>query len=93
MGMDWRDGVELINKAFEKRIEQREWDAWVSLYPSFDKTNFIPFERFKSEIKPQNEQKIISTEEIIFNSEEIKKIHQGTHEGVVKESVNSNIEL
>jgi hypothetical protein len=45
--MDLIDGLELYNKAREKRREDRLYQAWVSLYPHFAKDNFISWEDYR----------------------------------------------
>jgi hypothetical protein len=81
--MFWIDGIKLINKAIEKRSEQREWDMWISVYPDMDKKTFISFEKFKNKIyAPKQTQNVLTKNEIIEKSEEIRKLHQGKHEGV-----------
>lgn len=85
VNLDWRDGLNLINKAIEKRKEEREWDMWISLYPKMDKKSFIPFEKFcgkKKHIKIHKKE--LTKQEIIEQAEEIRKLHQGKHEGVVR---------
>ena len=88
--MYWIDGIALINKALEKRSEQREWEMWVSLYPNMDKKTFIPFDKFrgksnKSANTASVERKKMTKEEILEKAEELRKLHQGTHEGVMKD--------
>jgi hypothetical protein len=82
--LDWIDGIELINKAILKQRERQEWEMWLTLYPNMDKKNFIPFEKFKSKQRTGKPKKILSNNEIIEKAEEIRKLHQGKHEGVVK---------
>ena len=73
----------MINKAIEKRNEQKDWDIWLSIYPDMDKDTYIPFEKFRSKaVKVSRVTE--STEEIIARAEELRKIHQGIHEGVKK---------
>jgi hypothetical protein len=77
----WNNGIELINKAIGKRNEQRDWEMWLSVYPNMDKKTFVSFEKFQQKGRelPQNN---FTTAEIIEKAEEIRKIHQGIHEGV-----------
>lgn len=81
--LSWQDGIKLINKALEKQTEQRDWDMWISIYPNMDKKSFIPFEKFRGKkqnlIKKENN---LTKNEIIERAEEIRKLHQGKHEGV-----------
>ena len=82
----WKDGIKLINKAIEKKQETREWELYCTIYPEMDKKTFITFEKFRgkkqTQYKPKKE---LTKEEIIAQAEEIRKLHQGIHEGVVKE--------
>ena len=80
MNMNIIDGLNLINKAFEKREERKNWEIWLAKYQHMDKSNFISFEDFiKNSNKPVNN---ISKEEVIENSESVRKVHQGIHLGV-----------
>jgi hypothetical protein len=91
--LDWIDGIELINKAILKQRERQEWEMWLTLYPNMDKKNFISFEKFKSNqrsAKPKKPKKVLTDDEIIEKAEEIRKIHQGKHEGVVRKVENIN---
>lgn len=84
--LNWIDGIELINKALEKRNEQRDWDMWISIYPNMDKNTFIPFEKFRATKQIQQNKNItLTNDEIIAKAEELRKIHQGIHEGVKKD--------
>ena len=82
----WRDGIKLINKALEKRNEQREWELYVSVYSNMDKETFVSFDKFRG-IKSTNKpiKKGLTKEQILEKAEEIMKIHQGTHEGIKKD--------
>ena len=84
--MYWVDGIELINKAREKEQEQKVWDMWISLYPNMDKKSFMPFSEFyKKQITLIVPDKKIPKSDILEKAEEIRKLHQGIHEGVRKE--------
>jgi hypothetical protein len=48
MRMDLPDGMELYAKAREKRREERLYQAWVSLYPHFDKDNFVSWDDYRN---------------------------------------------
>ena len=80
--LPWKKGINLINKAIEKRNEQRDWEMWISIYPNMDKVNFIPFEKFRSKARAPIKQTKLSNEEIIEQANELMKFHQGKHEGV-----------
>lgn len=85
LNLDYDTGISLINKAYEKTIEQHDWDLYISIYPNMDKDSFISFEQFKNKKKLNNKQTSMSNEDILKKAEEVKKIHQGKHEGVVKD--------
>lgn len=87
MSMDWFDGIELINKAIEKELEQKDWEVWLSIYPKMNQDNFIPFEKFKSKNNKSDtkkESKKLAAEEIIERAENMKSVHQGTHKGLAR---------
>jgi hypothetical protein len=89
--MSWVDGVNLINKATEKEIEQKEWEMWISKYPAMNKENFIPFDKFRSKpiqknnSEKQQNKKTKTAKELIEEAENRKLIHQGKHKGIVKD--------
>ena len=88
MFLYWQDGIKLINKAIEKKQEKRDWELYCTVYPSMDKKTFIPFEKFRGKKQmPGKLKKELTKEEIIAQAEEIRKLHQGKHEGVVKNGV------
>lgn len=85
MDLCWIDGIELINEALEQRQEQKDWEVWLSIYPNMTKENFIPFEKFKNKTSiNENTKKELTSKEIIERAESKRKLHQGTHDGVVK---------
>lgn len=55
LNLHWIDGIDLINKAFEKREENKAWQMWIAKYPWMAKNEFIPFDKFyKKAIQPKN---------------------------------------
>ena len=81
----WDDGIRLINKAIEKNQEKRDWNLYCTVYPSMDKKTFIPFNKFRGKKHaPVTAKKELTKEQIIEQAEEIRKLHQGIHEGVAK---------
>lgn len=82
--LTWIDGVEIINKAIEKTTEEKDWDLYISVYPNMDKSNFITFDKFKSKKQTVKNENKLSKEEILQKAEELRKIHQGKHLGIVK---------
>lgn len=79
--------MKIIKKAREKINEQKEWEVWLALYPTMDKDTFISFEDFRViNVKNQQSQSskpILTQNEILAKADEIKRLHQGTHEGVI----------
>ena len=83
--MNWTDGILLINKENKKINEQKEWEIWRSVYPDMDKDTYISYEDFRiknSEVSQQINKPILTQNEILAKADEIKRLHQGTHEGV-----------
>jgi hypothetical protein len=86
MDLSWMDGIELINEAMEQKQDKRDWEVWLSIYPNMTKENFIPFEKFKNKnISKDNVKKELTSKEIIERAESKRKLHQGKHDGVVRE--------
>lgn len=84
--MNWQDGINVINKAIEKQNERRDWELYCTVYPNMDKKTFVPFEKFRGKKQVINKsKKELTKDEIIAQAEEIRKLHQGIHEGVVRE--------
>jgi hypothetical protein len=83
--MFWIDGVNVINKAIEKSNEQKDWDLYKAIYPNMDKSNYLTFKQFVGKKQVMKTEKEVSNEDILAKAEELKKLHQGTHEGVRKE--------
>ena len=52
--MDAEDGIDLMNKAFEKRNENKFWEIYLTIYPSMTTKNFVSFEEF---YKPAEEER------------------------------------
>jgi hypothetical protein len=78
MHLDLIDGLELYAKARKKRQEERLYQAWVSLYPHFDKDNFISWEDYRDR---HNQMKLPvsrkSAEELIAEAADIKRQIEG----------------
>ena len=86
MNLCWIDGIELINEAMKKIQEQKDWEMWLTLYPNMTKENFIPFEKFRNKTIDEKEtKKELTSAEIIERAESKRKLHQGTHKGVVRD--------
>jgi hypothetical protein len=89
--MYWIDGIEIINKATEKEVEQREWEMWISIYPSMNKENFISFDKFRNKAIEKNiTKKAKTSEELIAEAENKRLVHQGKHKGIVKKGIVKN---
>ena len=82
--MCWEDGINLINKAQEKVTEQFEWQLYCSILPHSSEKD-LTFDKFRNKKKTINNKKEnLSIEEILEKAEELRKVHQGKHLGVVK---------
>lgn len=81
----WQDAINLINKALEKTAEQKDWDMWISIFPDMDKKTFVSFDEFRSKKKSRVTNTAatkLTKNEILEKAEELRKLHQGKHEGV-----------
>lgn len=69
------EGIEFINKAYEKETEDKVWEKWLIDYRYMSKDNFISFEEYKKHIisKNINTESILSKEEILKEVEEIER--------------------
>ncbi|EDT16295.1 hypothetical protein [Clostridium perfringens] len=69
------EGIEFINKAYEKEIEDKVWEKWLIDYRYMSKDNFISFEEYKEHIisKNINVESTLSKEEILKEVEEIER--------------------
>jgi hypothetical protein len=77
--MYWEDGITLINKAIEKRNEEKDWEMWIAIYPNMDKKTFISFDKFrgKKEVAtPSKQKKNLTDKEIIAKAERLSKNHK-----------------
>jgi hypothetical protein len=71
--MPLTDGIELINKAFDKREKEKAWQMWLMRYQHMSKKNFVPFSQFmKKAIRPTNNDSSEPTEDLIAMAEKIK---------------------
>jgi hypothetical protein len=78
MRMDLIDGLELYAKAREKRQEERLYQAWVSLYPHFDKNTFISWEDYRDRHNSVQLPVVKkSAEELIAEAAEIRRQIEG----------------
>jgi len=78
--MDLIDGLELYNKAQEKRNEERLYQAWVSLYPEFHlkRLEFISWENYKdrhNQVRLPVSKK--SADELLAEATDIKRQIEG----------------
>ena len=58
---------------------------WLTIYPKMDQKTFIPFSDFRSKNYKKTAKKEKTVQEIIEHAEEIRKVNQGIHEGVMKD--------
>jgi hypothetical protein len=73
MDLPTTEGLELINKAFEKRNEEKAWQMWLMRFQHMTKKNFVPFAHFmKKAIRPTINDSSESTEDLIAMAEKIK---------------------
>lgn len=66
-------GISLINKAIEKREEQRAWGMWISKYPYMTKDSFVPFSQFYNQQTHTHTVSKRSTEDILREAEDIRE--------------------
>lgn len=71
--MDYKSAIKLINKAYEKDLEDKVYQMWLTLYPNMDKNNFISFEDFKAKVMIKNIQSLSSAEDVLKEVSEIRK--------------------
>lgn len=72
LDMDVEDGIGIINKAYEKKEEERAFQLYTARYPWMGEKDFVPFSEFykprkNNEHKNQHE----SEEEILTNVKSI----------------------
>lgn len=78
LDLNFKEGYELILKAFEVDLERTIWEKWLVDYNKMDKNNFKSFEEYKKAImKPVIIEKQLSKEELLVKAKEIQnKISQ-----------------
>jgi hypothetical protein len=77
MDLPATEGLELINKAFEKRNEEKAWQMWLMRFQHMTQKNFVPFSQFmKKAIRPMVEESSEPTEDLIAMAEKIKAADQ-----------------
>ena len=75
LDLEITEGIEFINKAYEKEIEDKVWEKWLIDYRYMSKDNFISFEEYKKYFisKNINVESTLSKEEILKEVEEIER--------------------
>jgi hypothetical protein len=76
--MDLFDGLELYARARKERQEEKLYQAWVSLYPHFDKNTFISWEDYRdrhNSVQPPVVRK--SAEELIAEAHDTRRQIEG----------------
>lgn len=73
LNLDFQSAIRLIKKAYEKDLEKRLWEMWLTLYPNMDKKNFIDFEEFKNKIIKPNVETLANTNDVLLEVSEIRK--------------------
>ena len=66
------DGLLIIEKAKEKREEQKAWGMWLVKYQNMDKDNFIPFSEFYKKATTPAYVSKRSVEDILKDAQEIQ---------------------
>lgn len=76
LNLDISEGIELINKAIEKRQEEKHFTMWTSQLPFMSTENYISFEDYCDKLTGKN---IVtkSKEEILREVEEIEQKSKG----------------
>ena len=54
MGLEVNEGVLLINKAMEKRREEKHFRMWVAQLPFMDRKSYISFEDYQAQVTGAN---------------------------------------
>ena len=80
----WFEGLAIIQKAIEKTVEQKDWEMWLVMYPTFSKETFIPFDKFRTQKTKKSTKKELTNQEIIEQAESTRLLHQGKHKGIVR---------
>lgn len=58
MGLDFDDGIKIINKSLDKQAEDRAFKLYAARYPWMGEEDFVPFHKFYNpEIQSQVEYK------------------------------------
>lgn len=72
LNLEINEGIELINKAIEKRQEEKYFTMWSTQLPFMNEENYISFEDYCDKLTGKN---IVtkSKEEILKEAEEIEK--------------------
>lgn len=73
--LDFEEGYELIQKAYEKDLEKMLWDRWLVDYRSMTKDNFVNFAEYKEKVLAQVNisNNNISKEDLLKEAEEIER--------------------
>jgi hypothetical protein len=85
--MSLENAIELINKAYEKDLENKVWDMWLTKYQYMDKNNFVSFEDFKNSLMQPTTNTLSSIEDTLKEVSEIRQL-KARKEG---EKANGNI--
>ncbi|MDG6888209.1 hypothetical protein ACV3SO_01340 [Clostridium perfringens] len=69
------EGIEFINKVYEKEIEDKVWEKWLIDYRYMSKDNFISFEEYRKQFVFGNTrvESRLSKEEILKEAENIER--------------------
>lgn len=72
LNFEINEGILFINKALEKRVENRHFQMWVAIFPYMDKDSYISFDDYTNKLTGKNIVKK-SKEEILKEAEEIER--------------------
>ncbi|MDW7673784.1 MAG: hypothetical protein SCK28_04520 [Bacillota bacterium] len=83
--MPWKEGLEIINNAFEQKEKDKAWQMWLAIYPHMvvpqplsqsPALKFKPFSKFYEQQKNPVVKSKMSKEEIIDKYTKLKDVHQ-----------------
>lgn len=73
LNLEFKQTIELIDKAYEKVLDIQIFEMWLSLYPNMKKENFISLEEYRNKVLINNNISNVSDEEIL---EEVREIRE-----------------
>ena len=79
MDLDIEDGIDFIQIAYQKDVEQKLWEQWLVNYANMDESNFMSFEDYKKKALSSGKDKnkpSLDAKSIIEDAEKIRKADQ-----------------